>query len=61
MLRVDLNGYTGKDNNGYERVHRGHGYGVKNEMRDMVFNFAMSYDLIIANTCFKKRQTFNIL
>jgi len=37
-------------------VHGDHGYGVKNEVGDMIFDFATSYDIMIANICFKKRD-----
>ena len=52
----DLNGHIGKDNNGYERIHGGFGYGDKNEMGESILEFATSYDLIIANTLFRKRD-----
>ena len=56
FIGADLNGHIGKDNKGYERIHGGHGYGDKNEVGDMILDFAMSYDLITMNTCFKKRE-----
>lgn len=39
---------------GFERVHGGQGYGVMNESRDSILNFAITYDLISMNTWFKK-------
>lgn len=39
---------------GFERVHGGQGYGVMNESRDSILDFAITYDLISTNTWFKK-------
>lgn len=33
-------------------------YGVRNERDDKNFDFAVSYDLKIANSCFRKRDYF---
>ena len=52
----DLNGHVGKANRGYERVHGGYGFGERNEMGDAILDFAVGYDLAIANTFFKKRN-----
>lgn len=32
-----------------QRVHGGHGYGVRNELRDAKLDFATTYDLILRN------------
>ena len=45
-----------KENSEYERAHRSHGYGVNNEVGDTILDLITSYDLIIANTCFGKRE-----
>jgi hypothetical protein len=52
----DLNGYVGATNVGYERVHGGFGYGSSNKGED-VLNFALAYDLLLANTLFRKRES----
>jgi len=39
FIRGDLNGHVYKDNNGYERVHEGHRYGVKNDLGNMISTF----------------------
>ena len=52
----DLNGHIGKDNREYERVHGGQGFEEKNELGDTILNFALAFDIVIANTCFKKKE-----
>ena len=54
FLGGNLNGHVGKDNRGYERVH-GQAFGEKNELGDIILDFASAFELVIANTCFKKR------
>ena len=51
----ELNGYVREDNSEYESTW-GHGYGLKNDMWDMI----QCHDLVIANTCFKMKWTFAI-
>lgn len=41
-------------------MHGGFGCGVKKERRLEYFRFATSYDLVTANTCFKKRDEYLI-
>lgn len=33
FIKGDLNDHVGKENRGFERVHGGQGYGVRNESR----------------------------
>jgi hypothetical protein len=51
----DLNGHLGCTRVGFEGVHRGFGYGSRNQEGESILNFALAYDLIIANTLFRKR------
>ena len=37
-------------------MHGGQGYGEKYELGDTILEFTLALDLIIANTCFKKRE-----
>ena len=53
----DLNGHVGATNVGFERVHGGFGYGSRSQEGEDVLNFALAYDLLIANTVFKKRES----
>ncbi|KAJ7979012.1 Retrovirus-related Pol polyprotein LINE-1 [Quillaja saponaria] len=57
FIGADLNGHVGSTNEGFERVHGGYGYGVKNEGGESILDFAVAYDLILANTFFKKRES----
>jgi hypothetical protein len=53
----DLNGHVGATNAGYERVHGGFGYGGRNQEGEDVLNFALAYNLLMANTLFRKRES----
>jgi hypothetical protein len=39
----------------FDGVHGGFGYGSRNQEGKSILNFALAYDLIIANTIFRKR------
>ena len=52
----DLNGHVGAECDGYEGVHGGQGYGSRNVEGEMVLDFAVSMDLMVANTFFKKES-----
>lgn len=49
FIGEDLNGHVGKDN---DQVHRDYGYSTKNDEGNVILEFAISYDLVIANTYF---------
>ena len=53
----DLNGHVGAANVGFERVHGGFEYGSRNQEGEDVLNFALAYDLLLANTFFRKRES----
>jgi hypothetical protein len=54
----DLNGYVGATNVGYERVHGVSGMVVGTRVGgEDVLNFALDYDLLLANTLFRKRES----
>ena len=52
-----LNGHVVATNVGFERVHGGFGYGSRSQDGEEVLNFALAYDLLIANTLFRKRES----
>ena len=56
IVGVDLNGHIGTSNIGVERIHGGFGVGQPNTDGERVVDFAVSFDLAIANTFFKKRE-----
>ena len=53
----DLDGHVGAANVGFERVHGGFGYGSRNQEGEDILSFALAYDLLIANTLFRKRES----
>ena len=53
----DLNGHVGQNNDGFDRVHGGFGYGTRNEAGEDVLNVALAYDLMLTNTFFRKRES----
>uniref|UniRef100_A0A8I7BBV9 Endonuclease/exonuclease/phosphatase domain-containing protein n=1 Tax=Hordeum vulgare subsp. vulgare TaxID=112509 RepID=A0A8I7BBV9_HORVV len=42
----DLNGHAGTSNTGFERVHGGFGYGIRNQEGEDVLSFALAYDMV---------------
>src|SRR6266498_3091708 len=57
FLGGDLNSHVTATNVGFERVHGGFGYGSRNQEGEGVLNFALAYNLLIANTLFRKQQS----
>ncbi|AQK50033.1 hypothetical protein ZEAMMB73_Zm00001d049314 [Zea mays] len=55
-LFIDLNGHVGSKNVGYELAHGGFGYGSRNQEED-ILDFAVAYNLVIANTFFRNRDS----
>ncbi|XP_078172001.1 uncharacterized protein LOC144566019 [Carex rostrata] len=53
----DFNGHVGTTSGGFERVHGGFGYGDRNQEGEEILNFVVAYDLMLANTFFRKRQS----
>ncbi|KAK8446401.1 hypothetical protein SEVIR_9G483251v4 [Setaria viridis] len=51
----DLNGYVGTTSAGFEAVHGGFGYVSRNQVGEEVLDFAVAFNLMIANTFFRKR------
>ena len=53
----DLNGHVGTTSAGFEAVHGGFGYGSRNQEGEEVLDFAVAFDLMIANTFFRKKES----
>ena len=53
----DLNGHVGTSNTGFEGAHGGFGYGIRNQEGEDVLSFALAYNMIVANTLFRKRES----
>ena len=52
----DLNGHVGEDADGYEGVHGGFGYGVRNKDGRRVLEFGEAHGLVVGNTWFKRSK-----
>ena len=52
----DLNGHVGAKCDGFEGVHGGNGFGVRNVEGEMLLEFADAMDLVVANTWFQKPE-----
>jgi hypothetical protein len=50
----DLNEHVGSTRGGFEGVHGDFGYGSRNQEGEGILNFALAYDLIVANTLFRE-------
>ena len=57
----DFNGHVGSSSRGFERVHGGFGFGSRNQEGEDILNFAFSFDLMIVNTFFRKRQSPSVV
>ena len=55
-LGGDFNGHIGSRGEGYEMVHGGLGYGVRNSWGVSILDFAVAYELSIVNSYFRKRD-----
>jgi hypothetical protein len=50
----DLNRHVDSTRVGFNGIHGGFGYGSRNQEGEGILNFALAYDLIVANTLFRK-------
>jgi hypothetical protein len=55
FIEGDLNGHVGSIKVCFDGVHEGFRYESRNQEEEGMSNFTLTYDLIIANTMFKKR------
>ena len=56
VVAGDPNGHVGRDRDGYDGVHGGHGLGVRNEEGINIMDFATAYEMRLMNTYYKKRE-----
>ncbi|GKC33764.1 retrovirus-related pol polyprotein LINE-1 [Tanacetum coccineum] len=56
LIAGDLNGHIGAEVDGFSSMHGGFGYGVRNEERRTILEFAVAHDLVFVNSFFKKRD-----
>ena len=57
IVAGDLNGYVGKNSDGYEGVYGGFRYGDRNTKGIRILEFDNAMDMILCNTMFKKEDT----
>ena len=57
----DLNGHVGVTNIWFERMHGVFGYGSRNQEGKDILSFALAYDLLIANTLFRRRESHLVI
>lgn len=60
MVCGDLNGHVGERVQGFEAVHGGRGFGVRNLEGEMILEFAEAHKLTVLNTWFLKEDTKKI-
>ena len=55
----DWNGHVGHAGTGYREVHGGMGYGrpKPDVVGERILEYALAFDLLLGNTCFKKRDS----
>jgi len=53
----DFNSHVGEESGGFARIHGGFGFGTRNQEGEDFLNFAVAYDLMVANTFFRKRES----
>ena len=54
FIRIDFSGHVGASHSGFESVHGGYCFGDRNEARNTILDFFVSYDMILANNWFRK-------
>ncbi|ESO11454.1 hypothetical protein HELRODRAFT_183148 [Helobdella robusta] len=54
VLLGDLNGHVGADADGYDGVHGGWGYGIRNEEGRRVLELADAHSMVVGNTWFTR-------
>ncbi|KAG5576666.1 hypothetical protein H5410_056800, partial [Solanum commersonii] len=52
----DFNGHIGATSNGFDEVHGGFGFGERNGGGTSLLDFAKAFELVIANSCFPKKE-----
>ena len=53
-------GHVGTSGYEFDSVHGGFGFGERNEIGNSILDFALFYDLILANTWSRKRESYLI-
>ena len=57
IIGGDLNSHVGETGNGFESVHGGKGFGIRNNEGERLLEMAEGLDLFVANTNFQKKES----
>ena len=57
IVAGDLNGHKGEERNGYETIHGGYSFGMRNVEGDRILEFTDTMNMVICNSVFKKRES----
>ena len=57
IIGGDLNRHVGKEADGYNSVHEGYGFGVRNTEGERVLEMGTTLDMVVWNIFFKKRDS----
>ena len=52
----DFNGHIGEQSDGYVGIHGGFSFGLRNKSGWDLLECALAHELMIVNSCFKKRD-----
>ena len=52
VVAGDLNGHIGKEKDGYETIHGGYSFGMRNAEGDRILEFAAATNMVICNSFF---------
>ncbi|XP_064117685.1 uncharacterized protein LOC135223110 [Macrobrachium nipponense] len=58
LIGADMNGRVGKRRDGYQEVHGGHGFAIRNGDGDYLIEMAQSFELACMNTWFPKLDKY---
>ncbi|KAG5599850.1 hypothetical protein H5410_031220 [Solanum commersonii] len=56
VIGGDFNGHIGATSSGFDDVHEGFGFGERNGGGISLLEFAKAFELVIANSCFSKKE-----
>ncbi|XP_016455444.2 uncharacterized protein LOC107779509 [Nicotiana tabacum] len=56
IIGGDFSGHIEVTTRGYDELHGGFGFGVRNEGGTTLLDFAKALDLVLTNSCFQKRE-----
>ncbi|KAG5581991.1 hypothetical protein H5410_052618 [Solanum commersonii] len=57
----DFNGHIGATSSGFDDVHGGFGVGERNGGGTSLLDFAKAFELVIANSCFSKKENHMVI